>query len=56
MASASHQRWIFIQASQFSAEHMCVRLTIWLDSSSKKPSADRNDKESYRQRRQFLPV
>src|SRR6266487_2379291 len=48
---------------EFSGEHrgsaataVIVRCNSWLDSSSKKPSADRNDKESYRQRRQFLPV
>ena len=48
---------------EFSGEHrgsapteVIVRCNSWLDSSSKKPPADRNDKESYRQRRQFLPV
>jgi hypothetical protein len=68
MASNTWRNFItppFLQHNdlEFSGEHrgsaateVIVRRNSWLDSSSKKPSADRNDKESYRQRRQFLPV
>ena len=61
--SLSTMRSMLPNDLEFSGEHrgsaateVIVRCNSWLDSSSKKPSADRNDKESYRQRRQFLPV